>query len=56
MLMSESLVTDSMVWLLVRELTFVIGQHCSLKKSLNRFALNTNHLQIRYLLEGVVWY
>ena len=38
-LMSESLVTVSMVWLLGRELSFVIGLHCSLKKSLNRFAL-----------------
>ena len=38
-LMSESLVTVSMVWLLGRELSFVIGVHCSLKKSLNRFAL-----------------
>ena len=39
-LMSESLVTVSMVWLLGRELSFVISLHCSLKKSLNRSALS----------------
>ena len=38
-LMPESLVAVSMVWLLGRELSFVISPHCSLKKSLNRFAL-----------------
>ena len=38
--MSESLVTVSMVGLLGRELSFVIGLHCSLKKSLNRFAFS----------------
>ena len=38
--MSESLVTVSMVSLLERELPFVIGLLCSLKKSLNRFALS----------------
>ena len=38
-LMSESLVTVSMVWLLGRELSFMIGLHFSLKQSLNRFAL-----------------
>ena len=38
-LMSESLVTVSMVWLLGGELSFVIGLHYSLKKSLNRLAL-----------------
>ena len=32
-LMSESLVTVSRVCLLGRELSFVIGRHCSLKKS-----------------------
>ena len=37
--MSESLVTVSMVRLLRRELSSVIGLNCSLKKSLNRFAL-----------------
>ena len=37
--MSKSLFTVSMVWLLGRELSFVIGLHCSVKKSLNRFAL-----------------
>ena len=30
---------SSMVWLLERELSFIIGLHCPLKKSLNRFAL-----------------
>ena len=39
-LMSESLATVSMVWLLGRELSFVISLHCSLKKSLNRSALS----------------
>ena len=39
-LTSESLFTVSMVVLLGRELSFVIGPHCSLKKSLNRFALS----------------
>ena len=40
-LMSESLVTVSRVWLLGRELlSFVIGLHSSLKKSLNRFAFS----------------
>ena len=39
-LMSESLVTVSRVCLLGRELSFVIGRHCSLKKSLNRFAFS----------------
>ena len=38
--MSESLVTVSMVWLLGRELSFVISLHCSPKKSLNRSALS----------------
>ena len=38
--MCESLVTVSIVWLLGRELSFVIGLHCSLKKSLNRFVLS----------------
>ena len=38
--MSESLFTVSMVGLLGRELSFVIGPHCSLKKSLNRFAFS----------------
>ena len=37
--MSESLVTVSMVWFLGSKLSFVISPHCSLKKSLNRFAL-----------------
>ena len=37
--MSKSLFIVSMVWLLGRELSFVIGLHCSVKKSLNRFAL-----------------
>ena len=37
MLMSESLVIVSAVWLLGRELSFVICLHYSLKKSLNRF-------------------
>ena len=37
--MSKNLATVSMVGLLGRELSFVIGLHCSLKKSLNRFAL-----------------
>ena len=36
MLMCESLVTVSVVWLLGRKLSFVIGLHCSLKKPLNR--------------------
>ena len=39
-LMPESLVTVSMVWLLGTELSLVIGLHCSLKKTLNRFALS----------------
>ena len=39
-LISESLVTVSMVWLLGRELPFLIGLHCYLKKSFNRFALS----------------
>ena len=39
MLKPEHLLTVSMIWLLGRELSFVIGLHCSLKKSLNRFAL-----------------
>ena len=51
MAMSESLVTVSMVWLLGRELSFVIGLYCSLKKSLNRLAftkkLVTNSLFTR---------
>ena len=38
--MSENLVTDSMVGLLGRELSFVTGLHCSLKKSLNKFAFS----------------
>ena len=37
-LISESLVTVSMVWLLRRELWFMIGLYCSLKRSLSRFA------------------
>ena len=41
MLMLESLITVSTVWLLERELWFVIGLYCALKKSLNRFALTT---------------
>ena len=36
-LISESLVTVSMTWLLGRELSFMIGLHFSLKKSINRF-------------------
>ena len=40
MLMLESLVTVSMVWLLGTELSFLIGLHCSLKKSLVRFSLS----------------
>ena len=47
-LMSESLVTVSMVWFLGRKLSFVIGLHCSLKKSLNRFALTKK--SVTYLL------
>ena len=39
-LMPESLVTVSMVSLLGRELSFVIRLYCSLKKSLNTFALS----------------
>ena len=39
MFKSESLATVSMVWLLGRELSFVIDLHRSLKKSLNKFAL-----------------
>ena len=39
MLNSESLFTVSMIWLWGKELSFAIGLHCSLKKSLNRFAL-----------------
>ena len=39
LLMSASLLIVSMVWLLGKELSFVIGLHCFLKKSLNRFAL-----------------
>ena len=38
--MSENLVTVSMVGLLGRELSFVTGLHCSLKKSLNKFAFS----------------
>ena len=52
MLMSESLVTVSMVGSLGRDLSFVIGLHCSVKKLLNRFAFTKNQLQIRDLLEG----
>ena len=39
MLKSGSLVTVSMIWLLGRELSFVVGPHCYLKESVNRFAL-----------------
>ena len=39
MLKSESLVTISKTWLWGRELSFLIGLHCSLKNSLNRFGL-----------------
>ena len=38
MVMSESLVKVSIVWLIGRELEFEIGLDCSLKNSLNKFA------------------
>ena len=38
-LMPEILATVSVVWLLGRELSFAICLHCSMKSSLNRFAL-----------------
>ena len=52
-LMSESLVTVSMVWLLGKELSFVIGLHCSLKKFLKRFALSKTSITESARVNGI---